>query len=143
LPWGGALSPGSDLPVGGDCVVTVVALAELPPLTVWLGPPLLAPVVELPLSVPPPLPPSAVDGAADPPEGAGATVALGAVVIGATLEPVVVGVLLLLGAVSWPSLLQPDRRAMAAAADETAITAARYELFTGGKYPSNTASKPD
>lgn len=101
----------------------------------------MAPVVELPLSVPPPVPPLAVDGADDPPEGAGATVVLGAVVTGAALEPVVVGVLLL-GSVLWSSPLQPDNRATVAAADATAKSAARYELVTPRTYPSNNASKP-
>lgn len=40
MPCGPALSPGIELPVGGDGVTTVVGVAELPPLTVWLGPPL-------------------------------------------------------------------------------------------------------
>ena len=73
-----------------------MALAEFPPLTVWLGPPLGTPVV----SLGPPVPPFS---AGVWPVG-GAVVAGdagGAALVGATLEPVVAGVAELLpGAVS-------------------------------------------
>ncbi|MEU0496495.1 hypothetical protein [Mycobacterium sp. NPDC006124] len=53
------MSPGIELPVGGEGVCTVVADAELPPLMVALGPVTSAPVVGAMLLPPaPPVPPA-------------------------------------------------------------------------------------
>lgn len=60
--------------------------------------------------------------------------------------PEVVGVVVLLGAVllgaaPWSPLLQPDIKTTAAAADETANAAARYECFTARYIPDVNARK--
>jgi hypothetical protein len=111
------LSPGIELPVGGDCVRTVVAGAELPPLTVWLGPPPSAPVVGAPPAPVPPAPPVVVVGAGltlllGPTDGAD----VGASLAGTLLAGVVAGTLVSLAESSLP---QPDSSAIVAAAEDT------------------------
>lgn len=113
------MSPGIELPVGGEGVRTVVCVAELPPLTVWLGPPTSAPVVGAtlagaPPAPVPPAPPAVVVGAGDtdvfePSDG-------GDVLAGVLLEGVVAGTLV---SVVLSSLPQPDSRAIVAAEDRT------------------------
>jgi hypothetical protein len=104
----------------------MVGVAELPPLSVRLGPaPPLPPVPPLSLVVGPPV-------AAGASEMAGAT-ALGetdgAEVAGEVLTSVVVG----LESAPLSSLLQPDNRAIAAAVEEmvrNAVRQTRDEFFT-------------
>ncbi|GAB7070600.1 hypothetical protein JCM12141A_48890 [Mycolicibacterium hodleri] len=115
FPCGPALSPGIELPVGGEGVRTVVCVAELPPLTVWLGPPLSAPVVGAtlagaPPAPVPPAPPVVVVGAGE--AGALESNDGGEVLAGVLLAGVVAGTLVSLALSSLP---QPDSRAIEAA----------------------------
>jgi len=101
--------------VGGDCVCTVVAVAELPPLMVALGPVTSAPVVGAVLSPAPPVPPALPVVVV----GGGETGMLGLsdgaeVVAGMLLEGVVAGTLVSLVLSSLP---QPERRASATEAE--------------------------
>ncbi|CAN5428962.1 hypothetical protein BH09ACT7_BH09ACT7_14870 [soil metagenome] len=106
-------SPGRSPAVGGDGVLTVVALAEFPPLMVMLGPAPPLPVSSLPVA------------GAGASEADGATVldvAEGAEVAGAVLTSVVT---VELESVPLSSLLQPDNKATVAAADERVRNAVR------------------
>jgi len=97
----------------------VVCVAELPPLIVWLGPPTSGCVVGAtlagaPPAPVPPAPPSVVVGAGEidvlePNDG-------GEVLAGVLLAGVVAGTLVS-EVLSW--LLQPDSRAIVAAADRS------------------------
>jgi hypothetical protein len=107
------LSPGIELPVGGEGVRTVVCGAELPPPTVWLGPPPSDCVVGAPPAPVPPAPPVVVVGAGEtdvlgPSDG-------GEVLAGVLLAGVVAGTLVSL-VLSSP--LQPDSSAIVAAAQD-------------------------
>ncbi|WP_140696013.1 hypothetical protein [Mycolicibacterium hodleri] len=132
------------LPVGGEGVATVVWLAELPPLMVWLGPGESLPVVGALLA-----------GASPEPVGATEVLGLtdgGDVVAGAGTAADVVGVaevVLLPGAALSSSLLQPDIKAIATAADErvsAVVRTARVEFFTApgcpGRYPGKLPPRP-
>jgi hypothetical protein len=119
--------PGRSPAVGGDGVLTVVALAELPPLTVMLGPaPPLLPVPVPPLPDPLPLP-------AVPPDEAGVSEVAGAISLGEAAGDEVAGEVLtsvdvvveVLESAPLSSLLQPESKAIVAAAEETVRNAVR------------------